>query len=177
MPTSRSHGFISARRIVLPFAFAAAMMMTGMPATGKAATSGDKASAAANWLYQCDGTGGKCRLLQNIVMQDSGQRLLTVVIEPRMDAPNHALVLALPHGVFLPAGVTIAIDDGEPVRLTIQTSDANGAYAGTTISDAFLAELKNGIRMVISFATAQKQQLAVPVTLMGFTAAYSQFGD
>lgn len=138
------------------------------------------AEAAPNWVVQCseakEGKPKQCRTLQNIVMQKTGQRLLTVVVEPRDKAPNHALVLALPHGVFLPAGASIQVDDGKPAPMVIQTSDANGAYAGMAITDELLASMKKGETLKIAFKTAQRQDLAVPVTLIGFTAAYSQLG-
>ncbi|WP_067223648.1 invasion associated locus B family protein [Stappia indica] len=138
-------------------------------------------AAAPNWIVQCseatDKAPKRCRALQNIVMQEGGQRLLTVVVEPREGAPNHALVLALPHGVFLPAGTQIRIDEGEPVAMAIQTSDANGAYAGTAISDELLASMKKGQRLIVAFKTAQQQDLAIPVTLIGFTSAYGQLGN
>ncbi|WP_051241722.1 invasion associated locus B family protein [Stappia stellulata] len=132
---------------------------------------------AQNWVVQCsEETPKQCRAMQNIVMQKTSQRLLTVVVEPREGAPNHALVLALPHGVFLPAGATVKVDDGAPAPMVIQTSDANGAYAGMAISDELLASLKKGTQLTVAFKTAQRKDLAVPVTLIGFTAAYSQLG-
>ena len=164
------------------FRFAQAALLGAMmafaviPAHGK---DGENAGGG-NWAYQCgqgqEGQPAPCRVVQNIVLQQTNQRLLTIVIEPRDGAPNHALVLALPHGVFLPAGAQIRIDEGEPLSLVIQTSDANGAYAGAAISDDLLTALKGGTQMVVAFKTAQREDLAVPVTLIGFTAAYTQLG-
>lgn len=172
------------RALARPVILAAALAMAGPAfAQDKAAEgAGQTASPSGeNWVLQCSEATEKapksCRVLQNIVMKDSGQRLLTVVVEPREGAPNHALVLALPHGVFLPAGAAIRVDEGEPTPLVIQTSDANGAYAGTAISDDLLASLKKGQRLIIAFKTAQQQDLAVPVTLIGFTAAYTKLGS
>ncbi len=136
------------------------------------------AGAQPNWAVGCteakDNVPGTCRMAQNIVVQQSGQRLLTVLVEPRKGAPNHALVLVLPHGLFLPSGAQVQVDDGQPVSLPIQTSDANGAYAGTAISDELLASLKKGETLKIGFQSAQRQPVVVPVTLIGFTSAYVQ---
>ncbi len=135
-------------------------------------------STAPNWIVRCTETEQSdspvCRMSQNIIVQGSRQRLLTVIIEPREGAPNHALVLALPHGLFLPAGVTLKIDDAEPLQLAVQTSDANGAYAGTGIGDDLLERLKNGQTLQIGMQSAQRQNLTVPVTLVGFTSAYDK---
>ena len=170
------------RALARPVILAAALAVSGAAfAQDKAAEGAGAGQSGENWVLQCSEATEKapksCRVLQNIVMKDSGQRLLTVVVEPREGAPNHALVLALPHGVFLPAGAAIRVDEGEPTPLVIQTSDANGAYAGTAISDDLLASLKKGQRLIIAFKTAQQQDLAVPVTLIGFTAAYTKLGS
>ncbi|MBC2857767.1 invasion associated locus B family protein [Stappia sp. 28M-7] len=173
------HVLSSARRAALAGLFVTASL--GSATAQDAAPKPAEGAAAPNWIVQCseatDKAPKRCRALQNIVMQEGGQRLLTVVVEPREGAPNHALVLALPHGVFLPAGTQIRVDEGEPVPMAIQTSDANGAYAGTAISDELLASLKKGQRLIVAFKTAQQQDLAIPVTLIGFTSAYGQLGS
>lgn len=158
--------FAAAGAIAAELRMAQAEQATQAPAT------------APNWIVNCTETeqsGSRaCRMSQNIVVQESGQRLLTVIIEPRKGAPNHALVLALPHGLFLPAGVTVKIDEAEPLRLVVQTSDANGAYAGTAIGDDLLERLKNGQTLQIGLQSAQRKNIAVPVTLIGFTSAYDK---
>ncbi|MBC01236.1 MAG: invasion associated locus B family protein [Rhodobacteraceae bacterium] len=159
--------------------FALALVLgAAEPALAQTAEGASSGEPAQNWVVQCgEETPKRCRVVQNIVMQKTNQRLLTVVVEPREGAPNHALVLALPHGVFLPAGATVKVDEGEPSPMVIQTSDANGAYAGMAISDELLASLKKGTQLTVAFKTAQRQDIAVPVTLIGFTAAYTQLGS
>ncbi|MAA97179.1 MAG: invasion associated locus B family protein [Stappia sp.] len=172
-----------ARSAARVLALAGVLALGAAPGYAQTApAAGDGATAPAeNWVVQCgeakEGAPKQCRALQNIVMKDSGQRLLTVVVEPREGAPNHAIVVALPHGVFLPAGAVIKIDDGAEQKMVIQTSDANGAYAGMAISDEMLAAMKKGQRLVIGFKTAQQQDLAIPVTLIGFTAAYNKLAQ
>ena len=80
-------------------------------------------------------------------------------------------------GSMADAGATVKVDEGEPSPMVIQTSDANGAYAGMAISDELLASLKKGTQLTVAFKTAQRQDIAVPVTLIGFTAAYTQLGS
>lgn len=174
--------FRAARRIgtvapcVSAFVFALLLGAAG-PALAQTAESAPSGETPQNWVVQCgEETPKRCRAVQNIVMQKTSQRLLTVVVEPREGAPNHALVLALPHGVFLPAGATVKVDDGAPSPMVIQTSDANGAYAGMAINDELLASLKKGTQLTVAFKTAQRKDIAVPVTLIGFTAAYTQLG-
>ena len=68
----------------------------------------------------------------------------------------------------------IKVDDNKPVKLVIQTSDAQGAYAGSEISDELLAAMKKGIKMTVTFLSAARKPVTVPVTLTGFTASYSK---
>jgi invasion protein IalB len=167
-----------ARTLAPVLALAGALALGNTSGIAQTAPDAGASAPAENWVVQCgeakEGAPKRCRALQNIVMKDSGQRLLTVVVEPREGAPNHAIVIALPHGVFLPAGAVIKIDDGAEQKMVIQTSDASGAYAGMAISDEMLAAMKKGERLVIGFKTAQQQDLAIPVTLIGFTAAYNK---
>ena len=126
------------------------------------------------WSVQClDGAGGppRCRAFQNMVVPGTGERLLTVVVEPQSPEPGYRLALALPHGLYLPAGVEIAIDGGEAARLVISTSDAEGAYAATEADEALVAAMKAGTTMNVSFVSATQQNFTVPVTLAGFAAA------
>ena len=83
-------------------------------------------------------------------------------------------MLNLPHGVFLPGGATVQIDKEKPISVPIQTSDAQGAYAGSPISKEMLTALQKAEKMVISFQDLKKQPINVPVTLAGFAATYQK---
>jgi len=130
-----------------------------------------------NWAVNCAGEGQakRCTILQNLVAQqgDVQQRLLTVLVQPDGNG-GETLLLALPHGLFLPAGAQIQIDGGEPQKLVIQTSDQNGSYAGIALTPELLAALRKGNELKVSFLSALQQAAAVPVTLIGFSAAYDR---
>ncbi|NDV88265.1 invasion associated locus B family protein [Aurantimonas aggregata] len=136
------------------------------------------AEAGPNWRVNCDGEGEarRCTVLQNLVAdQGQGQqRLLTVMIQPGADA-QPALLLALPHGLFLPAGVQLQIDEGEAQKLVIQTADQNGSYAGTALDTGLIDRLKRGSALAVTFQSAQQQPVTVPVTLAGFSAAFEDY--
>ena len=150
----------------------AAMAGLAVALPAAAQTSSDK-----NWIVNCTDPGGKrtCTMMQNLVTKqnDVQQRLLTVIIQ-RSGENNEEMLLALPHGLFLPAGVQLAIDQGQPSKLVIQTSDANGAYAGTALSAELLLSMKKGQTLKLTVQTAQKKDVTVPVTLSGFSKAYQE---
>jgi invasion protein IalB len=158
---------------------------TASPAVSQDATPAAPAAAPAeaaapgpNWQVNCEGEGEarRCTVLQNLVAdQGQGQqRLLTVMVQPGADN-QPTLLLALPHGLFLPAGVQLQVDKGDAEKLVIQTADQNGSYAGTTLEMALLDRLKAGGTLDITFQSAQQQAVTVPVTLAGFSAAFADY--
>ena len=130
------------------------------------------------WVHDCKTINAKqvCRIVQNLSMKRGDQQrpLLSVMVRPDKGAKNHALYLATPHGLFLPAGLEISIDNEKPIRLQFHTSDTKGLYAGMPISDEMLSSLKKGIKMTVVFVSMQKKKIGVPVSLKGFTAAYQK---
>ncbi|OCW56920.1 invasion associated locus B family protein [Hoeflea olei] len=145
----------------------------------------DRPSAAAaeaaksNWAVNCNAGETAdaplvCQMMQNVVVQESNQRLLTVIIRPQPESPNHTLTLALPHGVDFAKGVDIKVDDKEAVNIPVQTSSPQGAFSNLPISDAFLAQLKAGKSVTFTFHAVSGQTFAVPISLTGFSAAYEK---
>lgn len=105
----------------------------------------------------------------------TGQQVLAVTIfpRPRADGEGEELVmqLALPHGLNLPEGVRIAIDDGEPVRHDIITADQNGAYAVIPLDEELLARLGEGKKLVALMKNMQGNEVRIEVSLEGFGEA------
>ncbi|MBV1723323.1 MAG: invasion associated locus B family protein [Hoeflea sp.] len=132
-----------------------------------------------NWSVNC-GAGETadaplvCQMMQNVVVQESNQRLLTVVVRPQSDSPNHTLTLALPHGVDFIKGVDVVVDDKEPFTVPVQTSNPQGAFSNLPISDKLLGELKAGTSIKFSFQSVSGQSFSVPISLIGFSAAYEK---
>jgi len=159
-----------------------ASLVVSMPAAFAQTTETPAATAEAqknNWAVNC-GAGETasaplvCQMVQNVVVKDTNQRLLTVVIRPQAGSANHTLTLALPHGVDFLKGVQVAIDDKDATSVPVQTSNQQGAFANLPISDDMLAELKAGTSVKISFQAVSGQSFAVPLSLIGFTAAYEK---
>jgi invasion protein IalB len=137
------------------------------------AVSKEPAAKPANaWVVNCSTGGGaamQCQMSQNLTEAKSGQRVLTVTV--RKEAKELAMLLVLPHGLFIPAGATMQIDQGEKVQVAIQTSDQNGAYAATPLTPELLAALKAGTTLSVSMESVSRKPVTIPVSLAGFTAA------
>jgi invasion protein IalB len=134
-----------------------------------------------NWIVHCGppaaGAPERCTMLQNLTVKSGDQqnRLLTVLIQAQPDSEEYILLLSLPHGLFLPAGAQIQIDEGKPEKIVIQTSDVNGSYAGTKLTPQLLADLRKGQTLKVTMLSANQKGFTIPVTLAGFGPTYEQF--
>ncbi|MBO9622561.1 MAG: invasion associated locus B family protein [Sphingomonas sp.] len=150
----------------------------GRPAQPAPAPAPAAAASGAAWQLVCPpaptpsptpAPAQACSLVQNLVAGEQKQRLLTVVLQ-RTAQSGHNMTIALPHGVYFPAGVSLQVDDGAQKPLAVQTSDQNGAYTGTAIDATLLAAMRAGKTFKIGFTAGNGQRIIVPVTLQDFPA-------
>jgi invasion protein IalB len=131
------------------------------------------------WVINCStGAGGTelaCQMSQVLTDSKTGQRVLTVTIRKDAAQGGMAMLIALPHGLFLPAGATYQIDGGKTVPVEIQTSDQNGSYAAAPMDAALIGALKAGTTLNIGMESANRQPVVIPVSLAGFTAIIDKF--
>lgn len=134
-----------------------------------------KQPEAASWVVNCSSGGAttdlECQVSQNLTEAKTGQRVLTLTVRRQGEKGELVLLLALPHGLFLPSGVSYQIDGGEKATAAVQTSDQNGAYAAVPLSSALLGGLKSGTTLNIGMEAVTRKPLTIPVPLKGFTAA------
>jgi invasion protein IalB len=81
------------------------------------------------------------------------------------------MLLSLPHGLYFPPGLSIAIDRGKATNVAIQTSDQNGAYAAMPLTDDLITAMKLGKNLNIAMRFADGRDVVAPLTLSGFGAA------
>ncbi|PTW60069.1 invasion protein IalB [Breoghania corrubedonensis] len=170
---------------------AAALLAAGLSAPVALAqgTRQEQPAAAATtenarlWSVSCADTaaggGSQCQMVQTLAMKNTGKRLLTIAVQKQEKAEHPRLIVGLPHGVYFPAGIGIAVDEAGKKKIEVETSDANGAYAIAEIDDGLLEALRKGTQLKVSFESGKRQELVVPVSLTGFSEAYqrvSSFG-
>lgn len=167
-------GFLSGGRRSV----AAALILFGMamPASSQEAKpDAAKPADGAPWLINCasgvSGTDLECQASQNLTESKTGQRVLTLTVRRQGEKGELTLLLALPHGLFLPSGVSYQVDEGEKATAAIQTSDQNGAYAAVPLTPALLKTLKSGTTLSIGMEAVTRKPVTIPVPLKGFTAA------
>ncbi len=166
---------------------AAAAAMLGMLALAGAAPAlaeeGEAAPApaaaqqpAANWAVPCDGQAGAidCRVVQTLMVKGTRQILLAVTVRRPDKAADPAMLVRLPHGLYLPAGVTLQIDEGKPEAHVVQTCDNRGCYAGLPIPKAMLAALSKGQKLSVVVQDTNKRAITMTMGLQGFADAFAK---
>lgn len=108
-------------------------------------------------------------------MRETGQQLARLEIRVSSEEPRQpALLVHVPLGLSIRAGIKFQVDDAEPLMLDIQTCDASGCYAGNPIGPELLASLKKGNSVKVIFQNLQQNEISVGFSLAGFTANYSK---
>jgi invasion protein IalB len=129
-----------------------------------------------NWTARCElapgATAERCFIFQNLVLKESGKRLVHVAVGYLAANGQAAAVVTLPLGISLPPGATISVDGGDPVDMVIERCDTNGCIGALALGDRLIAELKRGREAHIGFHDGTRRRIAVPVSLLGFTAGF-----
>jgi invasion protein IalB len=132
------------------------------------------AAAAAPWDVNCISHGVKdplmCEMSQTLAAKQTGQRVLTAAIQKKPDA-GYVLKLALPHGIYLPDGVTIWVDDGAKSKFPIETADQNGSYCHADLSASLLGAMKKGAMLNVAVKSAKGDPIVLQLSLAGFSEA------
>jgi invasion protein IalB len=148
-----------------------------------AAAPADNATAAntpppPGWAARCGSASRdaplECAVEQSAVLPRTGQLVILVNIRVPADTHTPSALIQLPLGLNLPGGAKLQVDDGAATDLQIQTCEARGCYAGTTIAPDLLAAMKSGKQLKISFQNLNKETLTVPLPLADFAAAYDK---
>lgn len=128
------------------------------------------------WTVNCTSAGAQaemvCTLSQFLVVKDSGQRVLTAVVMKRDG--KVLLNLGLPHGLNLPKGVTVWIDEGAKATYPILTADQKGSYATVPLEAPFVEAMKKGTTLHVAVSAFTGNELVLQLSLAGFTAAFAK---
>ena len=129
-----------------------------------------------DWMVKCEASDGKaerCFAFQNIIITESGQRLLTLAAGYLGPKGEPWILLTLPLGIFLPSGVVLKVDKGQRIDAPVKICTAKGCETGIPLDDVLLRTMKWGLVARIAFLDGiTRRQITVPVSLMGFNAAF-----
>ena len=127
-----------------------------------------------DWTERCetkkDSTESSCFVFQNLLLKKENKRLLHVAVGYLSDNKQPVAFFTLPLGVSLPGGLSLTIDDGKPVRVRYERCDAAGCLAPLALTDTLVKSLKGGRWARVAFFDANRREVSVPVSLLGFTS-------
>jgi len=156
---------------------AAALLMVAISGPVAAAQNAKPAKATDNWVVNCSSVGGaalKCRMSQTIMVAKTRQRILSAVIFHKPASADLVMRVALPHGIYLPAGVTVKVDNTPGQTYVIETADRNGSYASIPLDRKLLAALKAGQKLVFALQNMAGKTVKIELSLVGFSASLAQ---
>lgn len=133
-----------------------------------------------DWRKKCqfvDGRGNVCMIYQNLTIKDSGKSLLYASFS--FTGKDKKLVgsFKVPFGIFLPSGIAFKIGENKQVNFAVQTCLADGCYSSVNIDNDLLNQFKSGLEAKVGFKSIDQKQLAVKLSLKGFTSAINSLKD
>ena len=127
-----------------------------------------------DWTTRCEQAPGtsteRCFIFQNLVLKESGRRLVHMAVGYLAADGQAMAVVTMPLGISLPAGASISVDGGPPREIVIERCDAGGCVGTVALIDRLITDLKRGREARISFHDGSGRRIAVPLSLLGFTA-------
>lgn len=126
------------------------------------------------WLAACsnqtDPETLTCTMSQTLTVSESGQRLLSVTVQPSDQEPS--ILLTMPHGLSFSEGVGFATDDGAEERFDFTTADTAGTYARVPLTGDRLAALRAANTLRLNVIGVGGREVNFEVSLAGFSRTY-----
>ncbi len=146
-------------------------------AGGKADNSAANDPRHGDWSVHCvekkDDKPG-CFMYQNLFNKENKQLVMRVAIGFLEKKNEPVSMMTLPLGVGLRAGVLIQVDDNKSGQAPYEYCDKVGCRVTMKLGKEAVETMRKGKVMNVSFATVQRQKVAVPVSLKGFNEALDE---
>jgi invasion protein IalB len=129
-----------------------------------------------DWAVNCATvqTELTCVASQSFFVKETGQRFMTVSVNPPRGDKKTTLVLQLPLGIYLPAGVSMQFGKAAAKTIPIISCDQNGCTAEYTATDAEVKSMLSGENLLVAVQARDQKPLSVNVPFDGFDTAYSK---
>jgi invasion protein IalB len=134
-----------------------------------------------DWMVRCGRPEGQeqevCEMQQQQVDKEE-RTVMAVAVGQVPGTSDVGLLILLPLGILLPAGVTMQIDGGAEIPLEVERCERQGCRIERLIEPDLLSRLKAGTKATVFFEAVdpegKRQRLGVPISLLGFTAALNE---
>ena len=134
-----------------------------------------------DWVVRCGRPRGQeaevCEMQQQQI-DNEDRTVMAVAVGQVPGSSNVGLLILLPLGILLPAGVTMQIDGGAAIPLEVERCERQGCRIERLIEPDLMSRLKAGTKATVFFEAfdpqGKRQRLCVPISLLGFTAALNE---
>lgn len=164
----------SLRMMVLATALAAAASLAH--AQDQAGASGGATADGSPWNKMC---GQDPRTKKQIcftareLRTDNGQFLASAGVREVDGETRKILLVQTPVAMLIQPGIRVQVDQNNQVPGKFTICMPNACFAEIPINDDFIASMKKGKDLIITAQNQQAKALNFPLSLTGFTAAYT----
>jgi len=162
--------------LLLAIFAAAPAIAQDQPAADPAAIDAPQQQAASPWAARCAANGRQdpleCSISQRAVTKQ-GQLVGSVTIRT-IAGSEPMMIVSVPLGLYIGAGVSFDVDGANPQQLQLETCDRAGCYAQLKLTEDHLNAFRGGQALDIVFQNLNRQPVKLPMSLVGFTAAYDK---
>lgn len=145
------------------------------PAAAPQVPEPQEVSRHGDWSVQCfpaDASGKRhCEAVQIVAQEGSNQPLMRVAVGK---APNNGpaiLQFIVPLGAQLQRGFAFSVDGGAPRQLQATTCLPIGCIVEMQLDQNWLGAMRRGNQGKVTVVDLRNQQVGIPISLTGFTAA------
>lgn len=130
-----------------------------------------------DWRVECASPrDGKavCSMFQRLTWEENkAVEALRVVVAmtEREGKPIPRMNLIVPLGAFLPAGVSVALEDEKEIRVQIPFCGPEGCIVMMDLADDVIEQLKAKSKMTVGYFLPDQKAMRITVSLKGFTGA------
>lgn len=128
------------------------------------------------WISKCESQFRQgpleCSLEETLFTSSTRQLVASVMVHVHSDADGTIMEIRVPAGIYLPAGLSLQIDSGQPQSVSLRTCDTQGCFAEMPLSSNLLTALKRGKRLSISFQDLAKKDVVLPFPLDNFAEVF-----
>ena len=142
----------------------------------------DRAGCSPNeygpWTIRCENIDQLrdqgCMMYQELLLKKGGLPVLQFSVGVAPPHKKPIVLITLPLGIYLPAGVSLTIDQRSDVNFPIERCDPDGCHVLVTLENDTVETLKSGKNLEIMFRDGDKAPLTIPISLESFSEAFSQ---
>ncbi len=109
--------------------------------------------------------------MQQTAVTDTGQRVIAVAMMFDQGKNDPQVTISLPHGLHLPSGINIQIDENAMINRDITTANQQGSHAVFRANADFMRQIKSGYVMKIQMTNDAMDPVQFDLPLIGSSSA------